>query len=83
MPGSITDTVDKLVDVTAPAHPPIGRRGMHRIGRESLVVIDEAGLASTPKLDAAVALITKRSGRVLLVGDDRQRAAIVASGMAP
>ena len=40
------------------------------------MIVDEAGLASTPKLDTAIGFVLGRGGRVLLVGDDRQRAAV-------
>jgi DNA primase catalytic core len=38
-------------------------------------------LASTPKLDTAIGFVLARGGRVLLVGDDRQRAASGAGGV--
>ncbi|MGI8591693.1 MAG: AAA family ATPase [Nakamurella sp.] len=65
----------------APNHPQKGADWIHQIGRGSLVVIDEAGSASTPKLDAVIAFVADRGGRVLLLGDDRQRAAIGAGGL--
>ena len=54
---------------------------MTGIDARSLVIVDEAGLASTPKLDAAIRFVLARGGRVLLVGDDRQRAAAGAGGV--
>ena len=51
------------------------------IGRSSLVIIDEAGMADTLSLDTAVQFITDRGGSVRLVGDDQQLAAIGAGGV--
>ena len=52
-----------------------------RIGPSTLVVIDEAGMADTLSLDAAVQFIVGRGGSVRLVGDDQQLAAIGAGGV--
>jgi conjugative relaxase-like TrwC/TraI family protein len=52
-----------------------------RIGRSTLVIIDEAGMADTLSLDAAVSFIVQRGGSVRLVGDDQQLAAIGAGGV--
>src|SRR5829696_1461276 len=52
-----------------------------RIGRSTLVVIDEAGMADTVSLDAAVQYVVGRGGSVRLVGDDQQLAAIGAGGV--
>jgi conjugative relaxase-like TrwC/TraI family protein len=51
------------------------------IGRSSLVIIDEAGMADTLTLDRVVAFIVERGGSVRLVGDDQQLAAIGAGGV--
>ena len=51
------------------------------IGPSTLVVIDEAGMADTLSLDAAVQYIVERGGSVRLVGDDQQLAAIGAGGV--
>jgi hypothetical protein len=51
------------------------------IGRSTLVIIDEAGMADTLSLDAAVRFIIGRGGSVRLVGDDQQLAAIGAGGV--
>jgi ATP-dependent exoDNAse (exonuclease V) alpha subunit len=45
------------------------------------VVIDEAGMADTLSLDAAVAYIVGRGGSVRLIGDDQQLDAIGAGGV--
>lgn len=81
LPAVNTDTVDKLVyEITLgdPQHRP---EWIDRIGADSLIIVDEAGLASTRNLDATIAHVTGRGGRVLLVGDDRQRAATGAGGV--
>jgi conjugative relaxase-like TrwC/TraI family protein len=52
-----------------------------RIGRTSLVIIDEAGMADTLALDTAVEFIIGRGGSIRLVGDDQQLAAIGAGGV--
>jgi hypothetical protein len=54
---------------------------MRRIGPSTLVLIDEAGMADTLTLDAAVDFIVERGGSVRLVGDDQQLAAIGAGGV--
>ena len=51
------------------------------IGRSTLVIIDEAGMADTVSLDTAVQFIIGRGGSVRLVGDDQQLAAIGAGGV--
>jgi AAA domain len=52
-----------------------------RIGPSTLVIIDEAGMADTLSLDTAVQFVVGRGGRVRLVGDDQQLAAIGAGGV--
>ncbi len=52
-----------------------------RIDATTLVVIDEAGMADTLSLDAAVDFVVGRGGSVRLVGDDQQLAAIGAGGV--
>jgi len=81
IPGVEADTIDKLLHDVACTPRDRWLPWMRRIDADSLVVIDEAGLASTPKLDAAILFVTGRGGRVLLVGDDQQRAAAGAGGV--
>jgi AAA domain len=73
-----TDTIAKLT-WSASHHelPDWGRN----IGPSTLVVIDEAGMANTISLDAAVQYVVGRGGSVRLVGDDQQLAAIGAGGV--
>lgn len=51
------------------------------IDSSTLVVIDEAGMADTLSLDAAVSYILERGGSVRMVGDDQQLSAIGAGGV--
>lgn len=81
LPAVDTDTVDKLVYEITQGDPQHRPEWIDRIGAASLVIVDEAGLASTRNLDTAIAYVTGRGGRVLLVGDDRQRAAAGAGGV--
>ncbi len=57
--------------------PPI----MDAIGPDSLVIVDEAGMAATADLAAVIRHVTARGGQVRLVGDDQQLAAIGAGGV--
>lgn len=54
---------------------------MEKINPKTLVLIDEAGMAATTDLAAAIDYITSRGGQVRLVGDDRQLAAVAAGGV--
>ncbi|MDQ6934371.1 MAG: relaxase domain-containing protein [Actinomycetota bacterium] len=51
------------------------------IGRGTLVVIDEAGMADTLTLDRVIGHLVGRGAVVRLIGDDRQLAAIGAGGV--
>jgi conjugative relaxase-like TrwC/TraI family protein len=51
------------------------------VGPTTLVIIDEAGMADTITLDAAVQFAIERGASVRLVGDDQQLAAIGAGGV--
>jgi conjugative relaxase-like TrwC/TraI family protein len=51
------------------------------IGPSTLVIIDEAGMADTLALDAAVQFAIDRGASVRLIGDDQQLAAIGAGGV--
>jgi len=54
---------------------------MERINSKTLVLVDEAGMAATSDLAAAIDYITSRGGQVRLVGDDRQLASVAAGGV--
>ncbi|HEX2399773.1 MAG TPA: AAA family ATPase, partial [Mycobacterium sp.] len=51
------------------------------VGRSTLLIIDEAGIADTLTLDTAVQFAINRGASVRLVGDDQQLAAIGAGGV--
>ncbi|MDE1672670.1 MobF family relaxase [Nocardia gipuzkoensis] len=82
------DTIDKLIDslrfaeyaasVGIPAKIP---PWIERIDDTTMVVIDEAALASTYQLDQAIDFVLSRGGSVRLIGDDKQLAAISAGGI--
>jgi ATP-dependent exoDNAse (exonuclease V) alpha subunit len=76
--GVPADTLAKLSWSIEHGHLPDWVR---RIGRSTLVIIDEAGMADTLTLDTAVAFIIGRGGSVRLIGDDQQLAAIGAGGV--
>ncbi|MCR6490902.1 AAA family ATPase [Cellulomonas sp. P24] len=75
-----TDTMAKLLWHLDhdPEHLPGWAR---RIGRASLVVVDEAGMADTLSLDRLIEFVTARGASVRLVGDDQQLSAIGAGGV--
>lgn len=73
------DTLAKLVDAvtTRRAVPSWATQ----IGQDSLVLIDEAGMAGTLDLATAIDYVIQRGGSVRLVGDNHQLAAIGAGGL--
>ena len=81
MNGVDTDTLDKLVFDLREVDPQSWQPWMTGINADTLVVVDEAGLASTRNLDVLIRFVGERGGRVLLVGDDQQRAAAGAGGV--
>ena len=76
--GASTDTLAKLTWSINHDDLPQWARS---IGSRTLVVIDEAGMADTLSLAAAVDFVTARGGQVRLVGDTHQLAAIGAGGV--
>jgi AAA domain/TrwC relaxase len=76
--GVLADTLAKL---TWSIHHDDVPGWAQRISRDTLVIIDEAGMADTLSLDTAVNFIIGRGGSVRLVGDDQQLAAIGAGGV--
>ncbi|MBO3146355.1 relaxase domain-containing protein [Dermatophilus congolensis] len=54
---------------------------MGQVDSKSLVLIDEAGLASSKDLQEAVGWLNRAGATVRLIGDDRQLAAIGAGGV--
>jgi conjugative relaxase-like TrwC/TraI family protein len=74
-------TAETLAKLTWSLHPNDLPDWAQRIGRSTLVIIDEAGMADTLSLDTAVQFVVERSGSVRLIGDDQQLAAIGAGGV--
>jgi conjugative relaxase-like TrwC/TraI family protein len=72
---------DEIVTQTDRSTP--HRRGglSTRIGPETLVVIDEAGMADTLTLDRVVAFCISRGATIRLLGDDQQLSAVGAGGV--
>jgi DNA primase catalytic core len=73
-----SDTLAKLTYSLATGMMPDWVRG---IGPHTLVIIDEAGMAGTADLAAAVDYVLSHGGSVRLVGDDQQLASIAAGGV--
>jgi conjugative relaxase-like TrwC/TraI family protein len=76
--GIRTDTLAKLTWSLQHGNLP---DWMASIGPLTLVIIDEAGMADTLSLDAAVQFAIGRGASVRLVGDDQQLGAIGAGGV--
>ena len=85
--GSATDTIAKLVQLSRPdpARPGCAddsaRVWFDAIDTSTLVVIDEAGKASTAELDTVISLALTRGASVRLIGDDHQLASVSAGGV--
>ncbi len=85
--ASPTDTIAKLIALTdtstatpAPADDP-ARAWFDRIGSDTLLIVDEAGMASTADLDTLIAHALARGASVRLIGDDQQLASVSAGGV--
>ena len=84
---SPTDTLAKLVQLTgtrggppAPADDP-ARTWFDTIGPGTLIIFDEAGMASTLDLDTLIAHAMARGASVRLIGDDQQLSSPAAGGV--
>ncbi|MDP7707484.1 MobF family relaxase [Mycobacterium sp. TY815] len=81
--GTDTDTVDKFLwlhnNPDATNDP--ARGWFDAIDENTLIIIDEAGKASTLQLAGVIAIATARGASVRLVGDDRQLASVSAGGV--
>jgi hypothetical protein len=71
--GTNSDTLAKQLQLLDTGHTTLDRR--------TLVLIDEAGMASTPDLARLMAHALEAGASVRLIGDDRQLAAIGAGGI--
>lgn len=79
--GSPADTLDKLVyEIT---HRPAAAwpQWVKQIDAKTLILIDEASLASTANLDTAIGFALERGASVRLIGDTSQLSAAAASGV--
>src|SRR5665647_2262944 len=76
--GSRTDTLAKLTWSLTHNRMP---QWVRDIDSKTLVVIDEAGMAGTTDLAAAVDYITNKGASVRLIGDDQQLASVAAGGV--
>jgi conjugative relaxase-like TrwC/TraI family protein len=56
------------------------RRGAWALQGGDLVIVDEAGMASTPQLDSLRRQVVEAGAKLVLVGDHRQLAAVGAGG---
>ena len=72
------DTIAKLGWHLANGNPPAW---INQLGPDSLVIIDEAGMADTLSLAAVIDHVVGAGGSVRLIGDDQQLAAIGAGGV--
>lgn len=78
--GARTDTIDKYVhtiDRPASAQPSWFRR----VGPDTLIIVDEAGKASTASLDRLISDALSKGASVRLIGDDGQLSSISAGGV--
>ncbi|MBV8347547.1 MAG: relaxase domain-containing protein, partial [Mycolicibacterium sp.] len=77
------DTIDKLAWLVA--NPKVrddpARRWFNKIGRNTLIIVDEAGKAGTLALDAVISAALARGASVRLVGDNKQLSSISAGGI--
>ena len=78
-----TDTIAKLVHLIAdpPTHDEPARSWFAAIGADTLIVVDEVGMASTTDLDAVIDYALSKGASVRLVGDDHQLASVSAGGV--
>ena len=77
--GMRADTVAKLLhEWQRPDRPPLPE---YRLGSGATLVVDEAGMVSTPALHQLVTLAEANQWRLVLVGDDRQLQAVGRGGL--
>jgi hypothetical protein len=85
--GAATDTLAKLVALANPTSASTAvsedpaRMWFDAIDSQSLLIVDEAGKASTAELDAVIGLALGRGASVRLVGDDHQLSSVSAGGV--
>lgn len=77
-----TDTLDKYVFSASPQGAVFGTPDWFtKVGPDTLIVVDEAGKASTLGLDAMISHALQRGASVRLIGDDGQLSSISAGGI--
>ncbi len=76
--GIAADTIDKLLTEHSLKRPPDHR---YALPAGATVIVDEAGMVSTDRLDALTQLADIRGWRLALVGDPMQFAAVGRGGM--
>lgn len=85
--GTEADTIAKLVQLADPdpRYPVVAddpaRQWFDRIDHSTLILVDEAGKASTAELDAVRAVALARGASIRLVGDDYQLSSVSAGGV--
>ena len=78
-----TDTIDKFLWLhrNPDATDDPARAWFDAIDESTLIIVDEAGKASTLQLDAVITTALARRASVRLVGDDQQLASVSAGGV--
>ena len=76
--GIAADTIDKLLTEHTLRRPPDHR---YRLPAGATVIVDEAGMVGTGRLDQLAALADDRGWRIALVGDPMQFSAVGRGGM--
>lgn len=85
-----TDTMAKFVQLANPGNHPghraapsndQARKWFNTIGRDTLIIVDEAGMASTFDLDEMITHALAKGASVRLIADDQQLASISAGGI--
>ena len=84
VPDGTVDTLAQLAYALDPS--PTGQQlrlptWAEQVDADTLVLVDEAGMAGTTELAAVIDFVTDRGGSVRLIGDDRQLAAVAAGGV--
>ena len=85
--GAPTDTIDKLVQLAGlGGGPPAAvddpaRAWFDSIDERTLIIVDEAGMASTAGLDAVITHALAKGASIRLIGDDKQLASVSAGGV--
>ncbi|MFC5931695.1 MobF family relaxase [Cryobacterium melibiosiphilum] len=74
------ETAHKLVDVHRNGSPEQQESDQFRIDRNTVLLIDEAGMASTPLLADVLALAQQHGATIRLLGDPAQLAAVESGG---